>query len=211
MFIRAPLAFDMSRSNRGLFKASCTDSMALSPESDSPIPIMAIPEPFIILRMSAKSRLTRPGLVISSVIPFTALPNSSSATIKALFIGRLGATSRSLSLGITITVSAAACNFSRPFSAFSRLRKPSALNGIVATAIVKAPIFLANLEMTGAEPVPVPPPSPQVTKTMSAPSSFSLIKFSLSSALSSPISGSPPAPNPPQVSLPIKIFWLAFE
>ena len=107
MFINAPLALDISRSRSGLFKASCTDSMALSPESDSPIPIIAIPEPFIILLMSAKSKLTRPGLVMSSVIPFTALPKISSATINALFIGKLGATSSNLSLGITITVSAA--------------------------------------------------------------------------------------------------------
>jgi hypothetical protein len=77
---------------------------------------------------------------------------------------------------------------------------------MVATAMVRAPIFLAILAIIGAEPVPVPPPIPQVTKTMSAPSSFSFISSSLSSAHSSPTSGIPPAPSPPQVFLPIKIF-----
>ena len=65
---------------------------------------------------------------------------------------------------------------------------------------------LANLDITGAEPVPVPPPRPQVTKTMSAPSSFSFIASSLSSALSSPMSGIPPAPSPPHVAFPISSF-----
>ena len=93
-------------SNNGLLNASCTDSIALSPDSDSPIPIIAIPEPFMMELMSAKSKLISPGLVMSSVIPLTALPKISSEAMKALFKGRLGATSNNLSLGITITVSA---------------------------------------------------------------------------------------------------------
>ena len=106
MLIKAPLALEMSMSNNGLLNASCTDSIALSPDSDSPIPIIAIPEPFMIELMSAKSKLISPGLVMSSVIPLTALPKISSEAMKALFKGRLGATSNNLSLGITITVSA---------------------------------------------------------------------------------------------------------
>ena len=65
--------------------------------------------------------------------------------------------------------------------------------------------------MIGADPVPVPPPRPQVTNTMSAPSNSSLISSSLSSAHSSPIAGSPPAPKPFEVCLPKRIFlpdWL---
>ena len=107
MLTNAPVAFEMSISNNGLLNASCTDSRALSPDSDSPIPIIAIPEPPMILLMSAKSRLTRPFLVISSVIPLTALPNISSDTMNALFNGKLGATSNNLSFGMIITVSAA--------------------------------------------------------------------------------------------------------
>ena len=41
----------------------------------------------------------------------------------------------------------------------------------VTTAIVSAPSSQARLAITGAAPVPVPPPRPVVTKTMSAPSS----------------------------------------
>lgn len=203
MFISAPLALDMSRSSSGLCSAAFTDSSARSPESDSPIPIIAIPEPFIMLLMSAKSRLTSPFLVISSVIPFTARPSISSATVNDFSIGRLGATSSSLSFGITITVSAASFSFSSPFSAFSLLRIPSAENGSVATAMVSASSFLARLDMTGADPVPVPPPSPQVMNTMSDPVNFFLISSSLSSADDCPMFGSPPAPSPRQVSLPI--------
>ena len=80
---------------------------------------------------------------------------------------------------------------------------------MVATATVKAPAFLATLEITGAEPVPVPPPRPQVTNTMSAPSNSSLMSSSLSSADSSPTVGSPPAPRPPQVCLPKSNFLSA--
>ena len=107
MLTNAPLALEMSISNNGLLKASCTDSNALSPESDSPIPIMAIPDPLMMLLISAKSRLIRPSLVINSVMPLTALPKISSDTMKALFKGKFGATSNNLSLGMTITVSAA--------------------------------------------------------------------------------------------------------
>ena len=46
---------------------------------------------------------------------------------------------------------------------------PSNLKGLVTTATVRAPSSLARLAMTGAAPVPVPPPRPVVTKTMSAP------------------------------------------
>ncbi len=142
-------------------------------------------------------------------MPLTARPNISSETMKALFKGRLGATSKSLSFGITITVSELFCNFSKPLSAFSLLLIPSAENGIVATATVKAPDFLANLDIIGAEPVPVPPPRPQVTNTISEPFNSSLISSSLSSAHSSPTVGSPPAPRPPQVFLPKSNFLSA--
>ena len=41
--------------------------------------------------------------------------------------------------------------------------------------------------ITGADPVPVPPPRPQVMNTMSAPANFCLISCSVSRAASSPI------------------------
>ena len=57
--------------------------------------------------------------------------------------------------------------------------------------------------MIGAAPVPVPPPRPQATKTMSAPFTASSISFLLSKAASRPTSGFDPAPRPPVILAPI--------
>ena len=51
----------------------------------------------------------------------------------------------------------------------STRRRPSNVNGRVTTPMVRAPSDRAIRATTGAPPVPVPPPSPAVTKTMSAP------------------------------------------
>jgi len=59
-----------------------------------------------------------------------------------------------------------------------------------------APISLAREAMIGAAPVPVPPPNPAVTNTMSAPSRASMILSASSSAPRRPISGLAPAPRP---------------
>ena len=56
-----------------------------------------------------------------------------------------------------------------PGSACAARRLPSKPNGRVTTPMVSAPSERATLATTGAPPVPVPPPSPAVTKTMSAP------------------------------------------
>ena len=48
---------------------------------------------------------------------------------------------------------------------------------MVTTPMVSAPIDLAIRATTGAPPVPVPPPSPAVTKTMSAPVRACSISF----------------------------------
>ena len=75
------------------------------------------------------------------------------------------------SFGIVMIVSTDSRSASSPRSAWSCRFLPSNLNGFVTTAIVRAPSSVARLAMTGAAPVPVPPPSPVVTNTMSAPSS----------------------------------------
>mgnify|MGYP000040197889 CR=1 FL=1 len=51
--------------------------------------------------------------------------------------------------------------------------RPSKLNGRVTTAMVSAPCWWAARATIGLAPVPVPPPSPQVTNTMSEPLSAS--------------------------------------
>ena len=73
---------------------------------------------------------------------------------------------------------------------------PSKPNGRVTTATVKAPSPFAIRAITGAAPVPEPPPIPAVIKTISAPVRASVNVSSLSSAALRPISGCPPAPRP---------------
>ena len=102
----------------------------------------------------------------------------------------------SRSLGIVMIVSTHSRSASRPASACSGRFLPSNLNGLVTTAIVSAPSSLARLAMTGAAPVPVPPPRPVVTKTMSAPTSAWMIVSVSSSAACRPTFGSAPAPSP---------------
>ena len=76
-----------------------------------------------------------------------------------------------------------------PRSACFMRRGPSKANGLVTTATVRAFNSLASEATTGAAPVPVPPPRPAVTNTMSAPSSTSMIRSVSSSAACWPTRG----------------------
>ena len=60
-----------------------------------------------------------------------------------------------------------------PSSACAERIFPSKEKGRVTTPIVSAPRSRAIFATMGAPPVPVPPPSPAVTKTMSAPRKIS--------------------------------------
>ena len=133
---------------------------------------------------------------MTSVIPLIARMSTSSATLKAAFNARRGTSSRSLSFGITTTVSAKLRSFSRPYSAFSARIAPSARNGKVQIAIVRAPASFDSWASTGAPPVPVPPPRPQVMNTMSAPWTTDRSSSAASRADSSPTWGRAPAPRP---------------
>src|SRR4029077_1535146 len=75
-------------------------------------------------------------------------------------------------------------------------RLPSKANGLVTTATLRAPSSLASEATTGAAPLPVPPPRPEVIKIMSEPSSASIIFSVSSSAALRPTSGLAPAPSP---------------
>src|SRR5437016_2196689 len=138
-FTRAPVAPLISTSMRGELIASSIDSSARLSVSDSPSPIIATPPPFMIVLMSLKSKLTRPGFVMTSVIPLIARMSTSSATLNAAFNARRGTSSSSLSVGITTTVSAKLRSFSSPYSAFYARIAPSAWKGKVQMAIVRAP------------------------------------------------------------------------
>ena len=86
---------------------------------------------------------------------------------------------------------------STPCNAFFIFTFPSKANGIVTTPTVKIPFSFAMPAMTGAAPVPVPPPIPQVMNTISVSSSNKeLIAAKLVSAASLPFSGFPPTPSP---------------
>ena len=184
-------------SRSGLVTACFTASTALSSPVAVPIPIWATPLLIITVLTSAKSRLIRPGTLIRSVIPCTACCNTSSAFFKASGIVVLLSTiSRSLSFGMTISVSTLSFNFSIPDSALVIRVLASNLNGFVTTPTVRIPSSLEIFATTGAAPVPVPPPIPQVTNTISAPLMACVSSSTFSSAAFSPISGWAPAPSP---------------
>jgi hypothetical protein len=103
---------------------------------------------------------------------------------------------RILSFGIVISVSTFSFIASNPSIDFHILFCPSKANGFVTTHTVRAPSSFAISATTGAAPVPVPPPRPQVINTISAHSSASLISSRDSSAAFFPVSGSEPAPRP---------------
>ena len=97
---------------------------------------------------------------------------------------------------MTISVSTASFNFSIPESALTIRAFASNLKGFVTTPTVRMSISFAIFATTGAAPVPVPPPMPQVTNTISAPLIAFVKSSTLSSAAFSPISGCAPAPRP---------------
>jgi len=162
-----------------------------------PIPIKADPWFCITVLTSAKSRLTIPGEVIKSEMPCTPWRKTLSASLNASRRGVfLSTISSKRLLAMTTSVSTWSLSCARPSAANRARLGPSNVNGRVTTPTVNAPWSLAILATIGAAPVPVPPPMPAVTKTMSAPSSASEIASSLSWAALLPVSGFEPAPSP---------------
>ena len=103
------------------------------------------------------------------MIPFIDCLSVSSALANASAKPSFASTTwNNLSFGITINVSTFGYNLLIPFIALVILCLPSNLNGFVTTATVSMPSSLASCAITGAAPVPVPPPIPQVINTMSA-------------------------------------------
>ena len=187
---------------------------ALAPPSPLavPIPISALPALDIIVFTSAKSALIKPGTPIKSEIPCTPWRRTSSAMRKASSIEvRRSITCSKRSLGMVIRVSTFSLSFTIPFSAWFMRRRPSNIKGLVTTPTVRAPTSLAHSATTWAAPVPVPPPIPAVTKTMSAPFNASTIWSRDSSQAFSPISGLAPAPKPLVSFSPIWILFSALD
>src|ERR1700733_10666519 len=73
------------------------------------------------------------------------------------------------------------------------------------------PSSLAICATTGAAPVPVPPPMPAVMKSMSHPSTSSMMRSRSSIAACRPTSGSAPAPRPLVILQPICRAVFTFE
>ncbi len=86
-------------------------------------------------------------------------------------------------------------------ASFSRL-VPSKPNGRDTTATVSRPASLAARAITGAAPVPVPPPIPAVMKHMERPRSCSSMAAYEAIAALRPTSGRAPAPSPPVSAAP---------
>ncbi len=109
-----------------------------------PTAISAAPPSDMIVRTSAKSRLIKPGTVISSEMPWIPWRSTSSATRKACCrLARLSTICSSRSLGMTISVSACSLSLAMPDSADWMRREPSKVKGRVTTPMVSAPTSLA--------------------------------------------------------------------
>ena len=194
----------MLASSSGLETAISAAATERSSPRAEPMPISAEPALAITDFTSAKSRLIRPGVVIRSVMPETPCRSTWSACLNASSTDTLRSEiDSSRSLGITMRVSTSSRRRAMPSSAALARRRPSNANGRVTTPIVKAPRLRAILATTGAPPVPVPPPSPAVTNTMSAPFMTSSISSAWSSAACLPTSGLAPAPRPRVSSRPM--------
>ena len=212
MLSKTPLAPSIEDSNNGLLIACFAASSALFSPLALPIPIWAIPVSYMIVFTSAKSRFTRPLSVIKSDIPWTPCLNTSSDILKASIIEVfLSEPWSNLSFGIITKASTFSFKQDIPLSALCILFFPSNVNGFVTTATVRIPKSFEIWATIGAAPVPVPPPIPAVTNTISAP----LIAFDISSldssAAFSPIKGSLPAPSPLVIFSPICILVAALE
>jgi hypothetical protein len=147
--------------------------------------------------MSAKSRLIRPGITIRSVTPRTPMCSTLSASLNASAkVVRSLAIRNRFWFGITIRVSTYCCSSARPPSATRMRCAPSKWNGLVTTPTVRMPCSRTARAITGAAPVPVPPPMPAVMNTMWLPCSWSSSSSIASSAAARPISGRAPAPRP---------------
>ncbi len=70
---------------------------------------------------------------------------------------------------MTMSVSTWRCSSSMPSSASRMRRLPSNVKGLVTTPTVRMPCSRAARAITGAAPVPVPPPMPAVMNTMCEP------------------------------------------
>ncbi|HWH05002.1 MAG TPA: hypothetical protein VNT23_01035, partial [Gaiellaceae bacterium] len=132
MLSRMPVAPSTDCSRSGEETAVRAASAARFSPDAVPMPMRADPASRMIVRTSAKSRLTIPGIVIRSVMPCTPWRRMSSAIRNASVTGvRFSTTCSSRSFSITISVSTRSRRFWMPRSAWSERRRPSNAKGFV--------------------------------------------------------------------------------
>ncbi len=134
-----------------------------------------------------------------SAIPFAALLKISFALLKAsIAVGSSRYRFWIFSLLMISSESTLSFNSLIPFIACSKRVLPSTKRGEVTIATVNIPISLASVAITGAAPVPVPPPIPAVMNSILVfiASNLSRMRSMLSIAARRPSSGSLPAPRP---------------
>ena len=108
--------------------------------------------------------------VMSEEIPCVACSSTSSAFLRASWKGiPFPTTASNRSLGTVTMVSTCLRISAMPISAWRIRLRPSNKNGFVTMPTARMPRSFARLAMIGEAPVPVPPPMPQVTNSMSAP------------------------------------------
>src|SRR3989441_1216813 len=173
MLISTPVAPVMEMlSSSGEEIACCTASIARFSPRPVPVPMIEAPPFCITVRTSAKSTFTMPVTVMREEMPCVACSSTSSARLRASWNGMpFPTTASSRSFGTTTIVSTCLRISAMPMSAWRIRLRPSNRNGLVTIPIVRAPRSRAICAMMGDAPVPVPPPMPQVTNTMSAPCS----------------------------------------
>ncbi len=204
MLFAPVISFELSN---GEFSASSIAHIARFSPSAVPDPIIATPELYITVSTSAKSTLTYPWTVMISAIPFAAIVNILSAFENASESFRSPWISLSFSLLITRSESTRSFSSLIPSMAWLILCCPSNRKGIVTIATVRIPASLVASAITGAAPVPVPPPIPAVKKTILVLLEMASIMSSrFSTAACLPISGLLPAPLPSVIASPICIF-----
>ena len=138
-----------------------------------------------------------PRLVMISAMLLAATLSVSSAFPKALSTDRSAYTSRRRSLLMTSSASTFFASSSTPSRALLIFFSPSHKKGMVTMPTVRMPMSLLAFAMTGAAPVPVPPPIPAVMNVILVPSSsMALMSSRVSSAASRAFSGTLPAPSP---------------
>ncbi len=193
-----PLAPDRSIPSSSGQAMACSAAMrARSGPLAVAVPIIALPGSPITVRTSSKSTFTWPYSLMISAIPPTAFLSTSLACAKASsWVMSSPSTSSSFSLSTTISESTLASSSASPSSAFFMRRPPSQSKGLVTTPTVRMPISLATRAITGAAPVPVPPPMPAVMNSMCEPWMAWRMSSCAASAASRPLSGLLPAPKP---------------